>query len=182
MPRRFRSPFEAQSCAALGMSVGSAEPGLKFGEYTLIEDTGCKAGPIAIWRARCSCGTVKKIPITSLQDGSVKSCGCSRSRIHRRTAEARYTVRLGGALKELLPKRGAIMALAQKLQTSPSRIYDIVSGRTLAVRSETVNWIADAMDITSEQRWALHYAAALDAGFEIDGIPRGIFIHAGEGI
>lgn len=53
--------------------------GLSFNEWTVIERAGSDKRGQALWKCRCSCGTIKIIVGSSLRNESSKSCGCKRT-------------------------------------------------------------------------------------------------------
>ena len=52
--------------------------GNKYGHWTIVSFFGTKENGRPIWNCRCSCGTVRAIPLHRLTSGKSKSCGCSR--------------------------------------------------------------------------------------------------------
>ena len=52
---------------------------LSFNEWTVIEHAGSDKRGRALWRCRCSCGTIKIIVGSTLRNGASKSCGCKRT-------------------------------------------------------------------------------------------------------
>lgn len=53
--------------------------GQKFGQWTIIADTGKKKNNASVWLVQCSCGTTREIRIDRLTAGRSKSCGCYRT-------------------------------------------------------------------------------------------------------
>lgn len=53
--------------------------GLTFNEWTVLEQAGSDKRGQALWKCRCSCGTIKNIVGSSLRNGTSKSCGCKRT-------------------------------------------------------------------------------------------------------
>ena len=57
------------------MTNGKIEPGDKFGEWTVIEESKVKKG---YFFCHCSCGTERDVFGKNLKNGQSKSCGCLR--------------------------------------------------------------------------------------------------------
>lgn len=55
--------------------------GEKFGNLQIIEFAGLDSDNKALWLCRCDCGTEKVVPGKCLRSGSIKSCGCLKSKI-----------------------------------------------------------------------------------------------------
>ncbi|MCM1218815.1 MAG: hypothetical protein NC548_30390 [Lachnospiraceae bacterium] len=53
--------------------------GKKFGHLTAIEPIR-KSKLGTIWRCECDCGTITEVPISRLNSGNTKSCGCQKYR------------------------------------------------------------------------------------------------------
>ena len=62
--------------------------GQKFGELEVLKATEerAKNGSV-IWECKCSCGNYTSFSSQRLKDGSVKSCGCLRSKLSTKKAE-----------------------------------------------------------------------------------------------
>jgi hypothetical protein len=52
--------------------------GEKFNRLTALKSTGVIKNGGYIWTCQCDCGTIKDIPISALNSGQVKSCGCAK--------------------------------------------------------------------------------------------------------
>ena len=50
--------------------------GQVFGRLTAVENTGRKTTAGYVWKCSCECGTIKEVPISALNAGSIRSCGC----------------------------------------------------------------------------------------------------------
>ena len=70
--------------------------GQKFGQWTVLADTGKTKGKCSVYLVQCSCGTVREIQIKRLTSGRSKSCGCYRThwpdcpRVHGKCGTGAY--------------------------------------------------------------------------------------------
>lgn len=53
--------------------------GEKFGEWTVLERSGSDKRGQALWKCKCSCGTIKNIVGSTLRNKTSSSCGCKRT-------------------------------------------------------------------------------------------------------
>lgn len=60
--------------------------------------------------------------------------------------------------------------LAEAVDSPQPYVSQLMTGVRKA-QPEWIDLVADAMKLTSEQRAALHHAAALDHGFRLDPVP-----------
>lgn len=69
-----------KSCGCWGHPPLKEYIGVRFGQLTVIEYAGKKAG-MHRWKCRCDCGKETIVGQTLLQSGKTKSCGCLQSTI-----------------------------------------------------------------------------------------------------
>lgn len=69
-----------KSCGCLGHPPLKALVGKRFGQLTVLEYAGKRAG-MHRWRCLCDCGKETIVGQTLLQNGKTKSCGCLRDGI-----------------------------------------------------------------------------------------------------
>ena len=50
--------------------------GQKFGNLTVLEDTGERKNRQVVWKCQCDCGNITQVVGGSLRSGHTKSCGC----------------------------------------------------------------------------------------------------------
>lgn len=82
-----------------------------------------------------------------------------------------YATAFGQALDAELAKRSlSRSALAQAANVSSSYVTQTMNGARLA-SPNWVNLVAGALNLPEKERRDLHFAAALDAGFELDLTP-----------
>lgn len=63
--------------------------GCKFGYLTVISDQFKEKGNSVV-ECRCICGKTKKVQVSSLRAGRVKSCGCMRSQVRAQKSKIRW--------------------------------------------------------------------------------------------
>lgn len=66
-----------QSCGC-GKGFHRNLVGQRFGNLTVIEDSGKKQKNVRMWTCKCDCGNTVKVRTDSLTGGKVISCGCKK--------------------------------------------------------------------------------------------------------
>ena len=75
--------------------------GQKFGELTVLKATEKRSrNGSVIWECKCSCRNYVSVSSQRLKDGSVKSCGCLRSKISTKKAEKMAEIILEGCIED----------------------------------------------------------------------------------
>lgn len=62
-------------------SVAKDMTGMRFGKWTVLDRAPNRHRKIAMWNARCDCGTEKAVSGGHLRSGASASCGCVRAEV-----------------------------------------------------------------------------------------------------
>jgi hypothetical protein len=104
--------------------------GKRFGRWSVLQ---CVAGERfhgqLLWRCRCECGAVRKIPGGRLRRGESKSCGCLADEV-RVTANTKHGAAAGG---KLTPEYRAWSNMIDRCERPGNKQYEDWGGRGITV-------------------------------------------------
>lgn len=105
------------------------EPGVRFGNYILIERVPNDARRQARWRCRCDCGVVKVVRLAHLTHGAIVSCGCVGRRNLDQTTHG----------LKALPEYRVWKTMKERCRSRKHNRYPRYGGRGITVCSAWVN-------------------------------------------
>ena len=119
--------------------------GKTFNRLTALRVDEEKSQRKTYWVCKCECGNIKSVRSDSLQDGSVKSCGCYHSEVARKTANSIHKHKMTGTRLYSIWQ-----GMKMRCTNSNTESYERYGGRGISVCNEWLNSFEPFME------WALN--------------------------
>ena len=119
--------------------------GMKFNRLTALRVDEEKSKRKTYWVCKCECGNIKSVRSDSLQDGSIKSCGCYHSEVARKTAHSIHKHKMTGTRLYSI-----WLGIKSRCTNPEAECYDRYGGRGIYICNEWEN------NFETFMKWALN--------------------------
>ena len=124
--------------------------GQRFGQLTVIKDTGKRGFGFVVWLCRCDCGNLTKVYSNSLRTKNTRSCGCYMRKKQRRFGNLNPAYKHGDARRGKINRLYiTLMSIIRRCENPNNKSYKYYGKRGIKICNEWRN------DYLVFKKWAL---------------------------